>query len=178
MVANGSLLAIKGSVVLNISLDTIEIQHKFLSVETKVTQALLGYDFLHKNKVDILTSANCIIVENMPILTHFHKSRKSIGMILTIDSIVTANSEQLVRGQTEEHKAHMITEPCCVIESAKQTEDKLGVLVARGLVTPSKLLPIRVANLSTTSVALKTGTREIATHRGRRRDTLFKHCRT
>ena len=159
MVANGSLLAIKGSVVLNVNLDNIEIQHKFLCVETKVTQALLGYDFLHKNKIDILTSANCIIVQNMPILTHFHKSRKSIGVILTEDSIITPNSEQLVSGQTEEHEAHLITESCCVIESEKPIEDKLGVLVACGLVTPSKPLPIRVANLSTTSVTLKAGTR-------------------
>ena len=93
MVANGSLIAIKGSVILNVNLDNIEIQHMFLCVETKVTQALLGYDFLHKNKIDIFTRANCINVQNMPILTHFQKSRKSIGVILTEDSIITPNSE-------------------------------------------------------------------------------------
>ena len=159
MVANGSLLEIKGSVILNVSLDSIEIQHKFLCVDTKVTQALIGYDFLHKNKIDILTSANCIVIQNMPILTHFHKSRKSIGVILVEDSIVTPNTEKLVSGQTEEHEAHLITEQCCLIEPEKSAEDKLGVLVACGLVTPSKPLPIRVANLSTTPVLLKAGTR-------------------
>ena len=50
---NGSLLNIKGSVELTITFDKIKIAHKFLCVDSKLYLALLGYDFLCKNKVDI-----------------------------------------------------------------------------------------------------------------------------
>ena len=53
MVANGSLLNIKGSVELTVAFDKIEITHKFLCVDTKLSLAVLGYDFLRKNKIDI-----------------------------------------------------------------------------------------------------------------------------
>ena len=62
MVANGSLLNIKGSVDLTVTFDKIEITHKFLCVDTKLSLALLGYDFLRNNKVNILISANCLLI--------------------------------------------------------------------------------------------------------------------
>ena len=159
MVANGSLLEIKGSLELTICLDTIELQHKFLCVDTKVTQALIGYDFIRKNKIDILTSANCLIAHNVPILTHIHKSRKSVGVILTDNSVVYPSTEQILTGQTEDIEAHLTAEECCVIEPESLIEDKLGLLVARGLVSLAKPLPIRVINLSNTPVKLKAGMR-------------------
>ena len=77
MVAIGSLLTMKGSVELTVAFYKIEITHKFLCVYTNLSLALLGYDFLRKNKVDILTNANCLIIKNVPIITHMHKSRKT-----------------------------------------------------------------------------------------------------
>ena len=62
MVANGSLLYIKESAELTVTFDKIEITLKFLCVDTNLSLALLGYDFLRKNKVDILTSANCLLI--------------------------------------------------------------------------------------------------------------------
>ena len=53
MVANGFLLNIKGSAELTITFDKIEITHKVLCVDTKLSLALLGYDFFRNNKVDI-----------------------------------------------------------------------------------------------------------------------------
>ena len=53
MVANKSLLNIKGSAELTVTFDKIEITHKFVCVDTKLSLALLGYDFLRKTKVDI-----------------------------------------------------------------------------------------------------------------------------
>ena len=75
---NGSLLNIKGSVELMITFDIIEITHKFLCVDTKLFLALLGYDFLLTNKVDILTSANCLLIQNVPIITHMYKRRNNV----------------------------------------------------------------------------------------------------
>ena len=80
MVANGSLLNIKGSVDLIIKFDTLELTHKFLCVYTDLSLALLGYDFIRKNKVDILTSANCLIIQNIPIMTYMRVGRKTIGV--------------------------------------------------------------------------------------------------
>ena len=75
---NGSLLNIIGSVELTITLDKIEITQKFLCVDTKLFLALLGYNFLRKNKVDILTSANCLLIQNVQIITHMHKRRNKV----------------------------------------------------------------------------------------------------
>ena len=76
---NGSILNIKGSVELTITFDKIEITQKCLCVDTNLFLALLGYDFLRKNKVDILTSANCLLIQNVPIITHMHKKRNNIS---------------------------------------------------------------------------------------------------
>ena len=40
--------------------------------------ALLGYNFLRENKVDILTSANCLLIQNVPIITHLHTRRNNV----------------------------------------------------------------------------------------------------
>ena len=53
MVANGSLLNIKGSAELTVTFDKIEITHKFLCVDTKLLLELLDYDFLRKINIDI-----------------------------------------------------------------------------------------------------------------------------
>ena len=53
MVANGFLLNNKGSAKLTVTFKRIEITHKFLCVDTNLSLALFGYDFLRKNKVDI-----------------------------------------------------------------------------------------------------------------------------
>ena len=75
---NESLLNIKGSVEFTITFDKIKIKHTFLCVDTKLSLALLGYDFFRQNKVDILTSANCLLIQNVPILTHMHKMRNNV----------------------------------------------------------------------------------------------------
>ena len=74
---NGSILNIKGLVELTITFDKIEITQRFLCVDSNLFLALLGYDFLRKNKVDILTSANCLLIKNVPIITHMHKKRNN-----------------------------------------------------------------------------------------------------
>ena len=96
MVANKSLLNIKGSAKLTVTCDKIKITHKFLCVDTKLSLALLGYDFLRNNKVDILTCANCLLIQIVPIITHMHKSRKTVGVILTANSIIEPYSENVV----------------------------------------------------------------------------------
>ena len=116
MVANGFLLNIKGSAELTVTFDKIEITHKFLCVDTKLSLALLGFDFLGKNKVDILTSANCLLIQNVPIITHMHKSRKTVGVILTANSIIEPYSENGVEGQTEEQEAQLMSEDSCILE--------------------------------------------------------------
>ena len=75
---NGSLLNINKSIELTITFDKIKITHKFLIVDTKLFFALLGYDFLRKNKVDILTSANCLLIQNVQLITHMHKRRNNV----------------------------------------------------------------------------------------------------
>ena len=59
---NGSLLNIIGLVYLTLTFDKIEITQNFLCVDTKLFLALLSYNFLRKNKVDILMSANCLLI--------------------------------------------------------------------------------------------------------------------
>ena len=75
---NGSFLNIKGSVELTITIDKIEIMQKNFWVDTKLFPSLLGYDFLRKNKVDILTSANCLLIQNVQIIIHMHKRPNSV----------------------------------------------------------------------------------------------------
>ena len=75
---NGSFLNIIGSVELTITFDKIEITQKFLCVDTKLFLAMLGSNFLRKNKVDIFTSANCLLIQNVQIITHMHKRRNNV----------------------------------------------------------------------------------------------------
>ena len=154
MVANGSLLSIKGSIDLTIAFDKIEITQKFLCVDSQLTLALLGYDFIRKNKVDILTSASCLLIQNVPIITHMHKSRKSVGVILTANTTVAPQSENILECQAEEDEAHLIEQDCCLIEPNQTLEEKLGVLIARGLVTPKRTMPIRLMNVNNRNVIL------------------------
>ena len=157
MVANGSLLNIRGSAELTVTFDKIEITHKFLWVDTKLSLALLGYDFFRKNKVDILTSAICLLIQNVPIITHMHKRRKTVGVILTENSIIEPYSENVVKRHTEEHDTQLMSDDSCILEPEVFVEDKLGVLIARGLETPGSSMPIRIVNVSNRLVNLKAG---------------------
>ena len=47
-------------------------------MDTKLFLAMLGYNFLRKNKVDILTSANGLLIQNVQILTHMHNRRNNV----------------------------------------------------------------------------------------------------
>ena len=122
MVANGSLLNINESVELTVASDKIEIKHRFLCVDTNV---LLGYDFLRKNKVDILTSANCLLIQNVPIITQMHKSRKTVGVILTANGIIEPYSENILEEQPDQLKAHLMSEESCILEPEILTDDRL-----------------------------------------------------
>ena len=159
MVANGSLLSIKGSIDLTIAFDKIEISQKFLCVDSQLSLALLGYDFIRKNKVDILTSANCLLIQNVPVITHMLKKRKSVGVILTANTSIAPHSENIAECQAEESEAHLIDKDCCLIEPEQTLEEKQGVLIARELVTPSSTMPLRIINLNNNSVTLKSGTK-------------------
>ena len=103
-------------------------------MDTKLSLALLGYDFLRKNKVDILTSANCLLIQNVPIITHMHKIRKTDWVILTANSTIEPYSENILERQTEE-QAQLLSEDSCILEPEVSIEDRLGVLIERGLVT-------------------------------------------
>ena len=109
------------------------------------------------NKVDILTSANCLLIQNAPIITHMHKSRKTVGVILTANFTIEPYSENLLEGQTEEEEAQLLSENSRILEPEVSIEDRLGVLIARGLVTPANSMPIRVLNVSNRFVNLKAG---------------------
>ena len=134
MVANGFLLNIKGSLELTLSFDKIEITHKFFCVDTKLSLALLGNDFLRKNKVDILTNANCLLFQNVPIIIHLHKSRTTVRVLLTANTTIEQYSENILEWLTEEQKAPLISEDSCILEPEVSIEDRLGVLIACGLV--------------------------------------------
>jgi hypothetical protein len=112
-VANGTQLTVKGAIILPIELEGVELFHKFLCVDTQVSSALIGYDFIRKHKIDILTSANCILVQNIPVLTHIYQAQRSVGVIITEDAKIFPTSEVLLVGQTEEAEAHLISETCC-----------------------------------------------------------------
>ena len=91
----------------------IKVRHKFLCVDTKLSFALLGYDFYRKNKVNILTSANCLLSQNVPIITHTHKSRQTVGVILTANDIIEPYSENILEEQTEVQEAQLMREDSC-----------------------------------------------------------------
>ena len=99
MVANGSLLNIKGSVELTVAFDKIKITLKFLRGNTNLTLSLLGYNFLRKIKVDILIRANCLLIQNVPIITEMHKSSKTFGVILTASSTIEPYFENILEEQ-------------------------------------------------------------------------------
>jgi len=105
-----------GAIDLQITLERLTIMHRFLCVETKVSQALIGFDFISKNKIDILTSANCLLFKNVPILTHTYKSQKSVGVIVSQDTTVYPSTEVLLTGLTEESEAQLITQDACILE--------------------------------------------------------------
>ena len=119
--------------------------------------ALLGDDFLRKPKVDILTSANRLLIQNVPIITHMHKSRKTIKVILNANSTIEILSKNIFERQTDEQEAQLMSEDSFILEPQVFEEDKLGVLIARGLVTPAISMPIRALNVSNRLVNLKAG---------------------
>ena len=100
----------KGTNVLPILFDQIEVQHKFYCLDTKVSQALIGYDFIRKHKIDILSSANCIVIQNVPIITHFHKYRKSVGFIISEKCSIAPSSEHILVCQPEESEVQLLSE--------------------------------------------------------------------
>ena len=157
MVAYGSLLNIKGLVELTVAFDKIEITHKFLCMDTNLSLALLGNNFLPKNKLDILTSANCLQIQNVPIITQMLKSCKTVGVILTANSTIEPYSENILEGQTEEQEAYLISENSCSLEPEVTIKDKLGVQIARGLVTPANSMLMEILNVSNRLVNLKAG---------------------
>ena len=109
MVANGSLLNIKESVDVIVAFDKIEITHKFLCLNTYLSLALLGYDFLLKNTKNILTIANCLLILNVPIITHLHKSRKNSWGYSNCKLYYWKYSENILEGQMEQQDAHLMS---------------------------------------------------------------------
>ena len=75
---NRSFLNIKKFVEFTITFDKIKITHKFLCVDRKLFFPLLGYNFIRKSKINILTCANCLLVQNVPIITHMYKRRNNV----------------------------------------------------------------------------------------------------
>ena len=69
-----------------------------------------------QNKVDILTSANCMLIQNVPIITHMHKSRKKVGVILTVNFTIEPYSENILEKQTKEQEAPLMNENSCIFE--------------------------------------------------------------
>ena len=47
-------------------------------MDTKLFFELLGYDYLRKKTVDILTSANCLLIQNVSIITHMQKMHNNV----------------------------------------------------------------------------------------------------
>ena len=74
-------------------------------MDTNLSLALLGYDFFCKTNVDILTNVNCLLFQNVPIITHMHKSRKTVGVILIANFSIEPYSENILEGHTEEQEA-------------------------------------------------------------------------
>ena len=77
-----------------------------------------------------------------------HKSRKTVGVILTANSTIEPCSENLVEGQTKEQEAQLFSEDSCILEPEVSIEDRLGMMIASILVTPANSIPIRVLNVS------------------------------
>ena len=50
-----------------------------------------------------------------------------------------------------------MSEDSCILKPKASVEDKLGVLIARGLVTPASSMPIRILNVSNRLVNHKAG---------------------
>ena len=65
MVANEFFIHMKGAVKLTVAFDKVEITKKFLSINTNQSLALLGYNFVFKNKINILISANSMLIQNV-----------------------------------------------------------------------------------------------------------------
>ena len=107
-------------------------------MDINLSLALLGYNFLRKNKVDTLTSANCLLIQNVPIITHMHTSRKTVKVILIGNSTIEPYSENLVEGQANQQEAQLMSDDSCILEPEVFVQDKLGVQSARGLVTPAQ----------------------------------------
>ena len=57
----------------------------------------------------------------------------------------------------EEQEAQLLSEDSCILELEVSIEDRLGVLIACGLVTPANSMPIRILNVSNRFVNLKAG---------------------
>ena len=71
-----------------------------------------------------------------------HKSRKTVSVILAANSIIEPYSENVVEGRTEEQEAKLKRDDSFILEPEASVEDKLGVLIPRGLVTPASSMPI------------------------------------
>ena len=84
-----------------------------------------------------------------------HKSRKTVGVILTANSTIEPYSENILEWQRKEQEAQLMSEDSCILEPEMSVEDKLGMLIARGLVIPASSMPIRVLNVSNKRVNLK-----------------------
>lgn len=56
--------------VFNVQFDEIDFQYKFLCSDIDVSDTLIGYDFIWKNKVDMLTGASCLQINNVCVSRH------------------------------------------------------------------------------------------------------------
>ena len=122
---------------------------------TNLSLALLGYDFLRKNKINILTTANCLLIQNVPIITYMHQSRITVE-VLTANFIIEKYSENILEKQTEKQEDQQLSEDQCILEPEVSIEYRLWVLIARGFFNPASSMLIRLLNVSNRLVNLKT----------------------
>ena len=66
-----------------------------------------------------------------------HKSRNTVRANLNAYFTIEPNPENILEGQTKTLKASIMSEDSCILEPELTVDDKLEVLIARGLVTPA-----------------------------------------
>ena len=88
-------------------------------------------------------------------ITHMHTSRKTVKGILSANFTIELYSENIVVGLTKKHEAQLMTEDSCILELKVSVEDKLEVLIARGLVRLASSIQLQILNVNNRLINLK-----------------------
>ena len=159
-VANGDSLQVIGQKKIKLQVGSFCEYCEIYIAQNLVHDFVLGIDFLHENKIDILNSVNALQIGDELVPTHRKVLGSTNSIVLAQDTTIGPFEEAVLPGEVNDPEGRFAHLKTYLLEPSTNIEQKHDVLVGRSLNKASQqCVPVLVANVSAQETRMKEGTK-------------------